>query len=103
MFAQKLKSRCAVLLRQGEGAKQRKAERLPCSLSIEIQTPRGVMTAPVYEISMDGILISGPDAERLQPRESLARRWRMSAPAGFASASGRKPAPTRSSNGRMPP
>src|SRR5207249_12163057 len=26
----------------------------------------------VYEISMQGILISGPDAERLQPRESLS-------------------------------
>jgi methyl-accepting chemotaxis protein len=72
MFAQKLKSRCAVLLRRGEGAERRKDERLPCSLKIDIQTPRGVMTAPVYEISMQGILISGPDAERLQPRESLS-------------------------------
>jgi methyl-accepting chemotaxis protein len=71
MFAQKLKSRCAVLLRQGEGSERHKDERLPCSLKIDIQTPRGVMTAPVYEISMQGILISGPDAERLQPRESL--------------------------------
>ncbi|MBR1122774.1 methyl-accepting chemotaxis protein [Bradyrhizobium lablabi] len=72
MFAQKLKSRCAVLLRQGEGAARRKAEPLPCSLNIEIQTPRGAVTAPVYEISMEGILISGPDSERLQSRESLA-------------------------------
>src|SRR4051794_22659878 len=72
MFAQKLKSRCAVLLRRSEGAERRKDERLPCSLKIEIQTPRGVISAPVYEISMQGILISGPDAERLQPRESLS-------------------------------
>src|SRR5947207_707790 len=72
MFAQKLKSRCAVLLRRDEGAERRKDERLPCSLKIEIQTPRGVISAPVYEISMQGILISGPDAERLQPRESLS-------------------------------
>jgi methyl-accepting chemotaxis protein len=73
MFAQKLKSRCAVLLRRGEGtAERRKDERLPCSLKIEIQTRRGVITAPVYEISMQGILISGPDSERLQPRESLS-------------------------------
>src|SRR5438132_2018000 len=71
-FAQKLKSRCAVLLRRDEGAERRKDERLPCSLKIEIQTPRGVISAPVYEISMQGILISGPDAERLQPRESLS-------------------------------
>jgi methyl-accepting chemotaxis protein len=72
MFAQKLKSRCAVLLRRGEGAERRKDERLPCSLKIDIQTPRGVISAPVYEISMQGILISGPDSERLQQRESLA-------------------------------
>ena len=43
-FAQKLKSRCAVLLRQGEkeGDRQerRKDERLPCSLKIEIARPR---------------------------------------------------------------
>jgi len=71
MFAQKLKSRSAVLLRQGGSAERRKAEPLPCSLKIDIQTPRGAIAAPVYEISMEGILISGPDAERLQPRESL--------------------------------
>src|SRR5215207_104670 len=40
MFAQKLKSRCAVLLRRGEAAERRKDERLPCSLKIDIQTPR---------------------------------------------------------------
>jgi len=41
MFAQKLKSRCAVLLRQGEREDRRKGERLPCNLKIEIQTGRG--------------------------------------------------------------
>jgi methyl-accepting chemotaxis protein len=71
MFAQKLKARCAVLLRQGDRADQRKLDRLPCSLKVEIQTPRGVITAPVYEISMQGILISGPDAERLRQNESV--------------------------------
>ncbi|MET3843268.1 methyl-accepting chemotaxis protein [Bradyrhizobium sp. OAE829] len=70
-FAQKLKSRCAVLLRQSERQGQRKQEKLPCSLQIEIQTPRGLITAPVYEISIDGILISGPDAEKLAPNQSL--------------------------------
>lgn len=71
MFAQKLKSRCAVLLRQNEGTGRRKREKLPCSLRIEITTARGVVTAPVYEISNEAILISGPDAERLTPNESL--------------------------------
>ena len=70
-FAQKLKSRCAVLLRQGDRQDPRKGERLPCSLKLEMQV-RGGVTAPVYEISMDGLLISGPEAERLQPHQSLA-------------------------------
>src|SRR6266851_3532036 len=70
-FTQKLKSRCAVLLRQGEREDRRKSLRLPCSLKIEIQTTRGVITAPVYEISIEGILIGGPDAERLPLNENL--------------------------------
>jgi methyl-accepting chemotaxis protein len=71
MFAQKLKSRCAVLLRQGDREDPRKHERLPCNLKIEIQTPRGLITAAVYEIAMEGILICGPEAERLPLNESL--------------------------------
>jgi len=70
MFAKKLKSRCAVLLRQNERATQ-KRERLPCSLKIEMKTPRGAITAPVYEISLDGILISGPEAEKLVHGQSF--------------------------------
>jgi methyl-accepting chemotaxis protein len=71
MFAQKLKSRCAVLLSQDESKDRRKRERLPCNLKIEIQTVRGPVTAAVYEICMEGILIGGPDAERLPLNESL--------------------------------
>src|SRR5439155_846080 len=74
-FAQKLKARCAVLLRQGEkeGDRQdrRKDQRLPCSLKIEIAAPRGVISAPVYEISMGGILVSGVDAEALAQGQSF--------------------------------
>src|SRR6202049_2396199 len=63
MFAQKLKARCAVLLRQdGRTDDRRKHERMPCSLKIEIQTARGPITAPVYEISQESILICGPEA-----------------------------------------
>jgi methyl-accepting chemotaxis protein len=70
VFAKKLKSRCAVLLRQSERTAQ-KRERLPCSLKIELKTPRGLVTAPVYEISLDGILISGPEAEKLAAGQSF--------------------------------
>ena len=71
VFARKLKSRCAVLLRQNERGAAQKRERLPCSLRIDLKTPRGVVTAPVYEISLDGILISGPEAEKLVQGQSF--------------------------------
>src|SRR5215207_2165744 len=74
-FAQKLKARCTVLLRQGEKEgdrkERRKDERLPCSLKIEIAAPRGAISAPVYEISMGGILVSGADAEALAQGQSF--------------------------------
>jgi len=73
-FAQKLKARCAVLLRQGDGGAREdrsRQQKLPCSLKIEITSPRGVMSAPVYEISMDGILISGAEAEKLAQGQSF--------------------------------
>jgi methyl-accepting chemotaxis protein len=71
MFAQKLKVRCAVLLGQDAHEHRRKHERMPCNLKIEIQTARGPIAAAVYEISMQGILIAGADAERLPLNESL--------------------------------
>src|ERR1700692_959478 len=71
LFAQKLKSRCAVLLRQGDREDPRKRERLPCNLKIEIQTARGLITAAVYEIAMEGMLVGGPEAERLPQNQSL--------------------------------
>ena len=73
-FAQKLKSRCAVLLRQGEREgehAERGEQKLPCSLKIDITTPRGMISAPVHEIAMDGILVCGPDAERLAQGQSF--------------------------------
>jgi methyl-accepting chemotaxis protein len=75
MFAQKLKSRCAVLLHQGEGEaereERRKRERLPCHLKIEIQAGSSPIAAPVYEISMEGILIGGPEVGKLPLNQSL--------------------------------
>lgn len=66
LFASKLKSRCAVLLKQDAASEeQRKRERLPCHLDIVLDTGGGQLRAPVYEIAMDGVLIGGPDAARL--------------------------------------
>ena len=71
MFAQKLKARCAVLLGQDMRASERKRERLPCNLKIEIQTARGPIAASVYEISLESILIGGPEAETLPLNQTL--------------------------------
>src|SRR5882757_5903840 len=72
LFAAKLKSRCAVLLRQDEREDQRRRERLPCNLKVEIATRAGKVNASVYEISMEGILVSGLDAEKLPLHETFA-------------------------------
>jgi methyl-accepting chemotaxis protein len=70
-FAQKLKSRSAVLLQQGESEDRRKRERLPCHLKIEIEAAGGAIAAPVYEISMEGIVIAGSEAELLPLNQSV--------------------------------
>jgi len=72
MFAQKLKSRCAVLLGHDAREDRRKSQPLPCHLKMEIRTARGPVAAAAYEISMEGILIGGPNAETLPANESLA-------------------------------
>ncbi|HXN69670.1 MAG TPA: methyl-accepting chemotaxis protein, partial [Bradyrhizobium sp.] len=72
LFAQKLKTRCAVLLGHNGREDSRKGEKLPCHLKIDIQTARGPITVAAYEISMAGILIGGPEAERLVQHECLA-------------------------------
>jgi methyl-accepting chemotaxis protein len=71
MFAEKLKARCAVLLGQEMHADRRKRERLPCNLKIEIQTAQGPLSAAVYEISLESILIGGPAAEALPLNQSF--------------------------------
>jgi len=70
MFAEKLKTRCAVLLRKDENA-ERKAERMPCRLQIEIAARSSQIKAEVFEISLDGILIGGPRAEAIALNEVL--------------------------------
>jgi methyl-accepting chemotaxis protein len=67
MFAHKLKTRSAVLLRQGDSEDRRRQEKLPCNIKIDV----GGISAPVYEISSQGILISGPHAATLPLHQSL--------------------------------
>jgi methyl-accepting chemotaxis protein len=71
VFAEKLKSRCAVLLGHDMRADRRKQERLPCNLRIEIETAQGRLAAQVYEISVENILIGGGEAARLPLNQML--------------------------------
>jgi methyl-accepting chemotaxis protein len=70
-FAQKLKARCAVLLGTDMRADRRKSERLPCNLKIEIETAQGGIAAQVYEISLENILIGGPQAATVPLNQML--------------------------------
>jgi len=72
IFAQKLKSRCAVLLGHDMRADRRKGERLPCNLKIEIDSAQGRITAQVYEISLENILIGGPEAAKVPINQMLS-------------------------------
>src|SRR5579871_4734437 len=71
VFAQKLKTRCAVLLGSDMHADRRKRERLPCNLKIEIDTAQGQIAASVYEISLESILIGGPEAAKVPLNQTL--------------------------------
>jgi len=71
MFAQKLKSRCAVLLGKDLHANQRNYERLPCNLKIEMKTAHQPISASVYEISLSSMLIVGADVETLLANQTL--------------------------------
>ena len=73
IFAQKLKSRCAVLLGKDMGSDRRKREPLPCNLKIEIETAQGRIAAQVYEISIENILIGGPEAAKAAARPNAQR------------------------------
>jgi methyl-accepting chemotaxis protein len=68
MFAEKLKTRCAVLLRQNEG-EERKAERMPCRLQIEIAAQPSPIRAEALELSIAGILISGAGTSALSQNQ----------------------------------
>jgi len=69
MHAERLKARCAVLLRQGDRNDKRLGERLPCHLKLELKAGSRTIAAPVYEISAEDLLITGPEAARLAVNE----------------------------------
>jgi methyl-accepting chemotaxis protein len=72
VFAQKLKTRCAILLGHDLRADRSNDQRLPCNLRIEIDTAQGRLAAQVYEISRENILIGGPEAAKVPLNQMLS-------------------------------
>jgi methyl-accepting chemotaxis protein len=64
MFAGKLKSRCAVLLKQSDGDERQRAPS-PCHLSIAIELPAGTIKSDVYNLSREAFLIAGANNEKI--------------------------------------
>jgi methyl-accepting chemotaxis protein len=56
---------------RGEHDRPKAERRLPCHLKFEIDAARRTTTMPVYEISMDDILIGGADAAKLELQETV--------------------------------
>ncbi|TAK48401.1 MAG: methyl-accepting chemotaxis protein [Xanthobacteraceae bacterium] len=73
-FAEKLKSRCSVLLRQNELGDRRRSERLPCHLRVEIDRGGRTIIAEAYDISLGGMLLTGPGTQDLPVGETLKAR-----------------------------
>ncbi|MBN8961320.1 MAG: methyl-accepting chemotaxis protein [Rhizobiales bacterium] len=70
-LTEKLKARCAVLLRREDHTDWRMRERLPCHLDIEITGARPIKAA-VYELALEGLLIGGSSAQSLPLNAQLA-------------------------------
>ncbi len=68
----KLKARCAILLRRKDGQTTEAMERLPCNLAIDIKTAGGSIKAEVHEIARKGLLITGPAATTL-PKQAIVQ------------------------------
>jgi methyl-accepting chemotaxis protein len=71
-FAEKLKSRCAVLLHQHEFGDRRQHERLPCHLDVEIHGKGKTGPLKAYDISFGGMLLAGPGMEELPLHQDMS-------------------------------
>ncbi len=68
----KLKARCAILLRRKDGKGSDAMERLPCNIAIEINATGATIKAEVHEIARNGVLIAGSTAAALPKQTILA-------------------------------
>jgi methyl-accepting chemotaxis protein len=70
-LSEKLKARCTLLLRQNHLRDRREHDRLPCRLKVEIEAGGARIDAVAYDISMGGMLIVAPQADRIPPERNL--------------------------------
>lgn len=70
MFAEKLKMRCAIMLRH-DGRDESRAERVPCRFQILIDAPPSPIKAEVFEISVSGMLLCGENAAAIAMNKVL--------------------------------
>lgn len=68
---EKLKSRCAVLLRQHVSASDNGRAPMPCSIDMKVTLSGRTVSALVYELSRGGLLIGGAEAASLPLRQLL--------------------------------
>ena len=68
----KLKARCAILLRRKDGTASDAMERLPCNIAIEIAGNGRTVTAEVHEIARKGVLIAGTAVSTLPKHAVVA-------------------------------
>ena len=68
---EKLKSRCAVLLRQHGSASDNGRAPMPCSIDMTITISGRIVSALVYELSRNGLLIGGANAASLPLNQLL--------------------------------
>ena len=68
----KLKARCAILLRRKDGKASDAMERLPCNIAIEINAAGRPIKAEVHEIARKDVLIAGSAATALPKQTILA-------------------------------
>ena len=70
-LVEKLKSRCAILLRRSDADKARKQERAPCNIAVTIDM-RPPVKASIYELSRTTLLIAEGDTAKLPAGQTLA-------------------------------
>lgn len=71
-YAEKLKARCTILLHQNDIGDRRKHERLPCLISVRVQSRAGAFSGLAYDLSSGGMLIKLPDEARIQSEETVS-------------------------------